>query len=277
VARVVEWLRRKQQKVALLTNGHQWRLIHAGADYDAWCEWDTDAWFLAGAPGPQIEALRLLLGREALTAPAPSGTPPLLAAIQATRRGQAELSSALGERVRLAVEILLRESREAIDAARADKDHPVTNRDVYIAAARIVMRLVVILFAESRNLLPRDNTIYWNSYSLDFLRDTLPVDKDGRPFNHLFHQYSAWPRLLALGRLLYHGLCQPGRFAFGSQALVSCPSARLFHIHFPALSRLHGGELMAVARPRSGEVEPQSLYPARDVLPKSALLDVEQW
>jgi hypothetical protein len=197
---VIEWLRRKQQKVALLTNGRQWRLIHAGADYDAWCEWDTDAWFVAGETGPQVEALRLLLGRGALAVPAPGGTPPLVAAIQATRRGQAELSSALGERVRQAVEILLRESHTAIDAVRAEQEHPVTNRDVYIAAARIVMRLVVILFAESRNLLPRDNSLYWNSYSLDALRDLLPLDKD-----HLYRQHSAWPRLLALCRLLYHG------------------------------------------------------------------------
>jgi hypothetical protein len=205
ISRVIEWLRRKQLKVALLTNGRQWRLIHAGADYDAWCEWDTEAWFIAGEPGPQVEALRLLLSRNALAMPASGGAPPLLDAIQATRRGQAELSSALGERVRQAVEILLRESRETIDTARADQALPVSNRDVYIAAARLVMRLVVILFAESRNLLPRDNVIYWNSYCLDFLRDALPMDKNGIPFNHLFHQHSAWPRLLALCRMLYHG------------------------------------------------------------------------
>jgi hypothetical protein len=42
VSRVIEWLRRSGEKVALLTNGRQWRLLHAGADYDAWCEWDTD-------------------------------------------------------------------------------------------------------------------------------------------------------------------------------------------------------------------------------------------
>src|SRR5690606_34817354 len=39
-ARVLEWLRKTNSRIALLTNGHQWRLVHAGADYDAWCEWD---------------------------------------------------------------------------------------------------------------------------------------------------------------------------------------------------------------------------------------------
>ena len=62
VSRVLEWLRKSDQKVALVTNGSQWRLIHAGADYDAWCEWDTELWFEEGVPGPQITALRVLLG-----------------------------------------------------------------------------------------------------------------------------------------------------------------------------------------------------------------------
>jgi hypothetical protein len=44
-ARIVEWLRRASQKLAVLTNGRQWRLIHAGPDYEAWCEWDADLWF----------------------------------------------------------------------------------------------------------------------------------------------------------------------------------------------------------------------------------------
>jgi hypothetical protein len=54
LSRVVEWLRQKQQPLALVTNGRQWRLVHAGQDYDAWCEWDIDLWFVEGLPGPQV-------------------------------------------------------------------------------------------------------------------------------------------------------------------------------------------------------------------------------
>src|SRR5437016_9660965 len=50
-ARVVEWLRKSGHKLALLTNGEQWRLIHAGADYDAWCQWDIAYWFEEGKAG----------------------------------------------------------------------------------------------------------------------------------------------------------------------------------------------------------------------------------
>ncbi|MFB2917926.1 Eco57I restriction-modification methylase domain-containing protein [Aerosakkonema funiforme] len=110
VSRVIEWLRKANQKIALLTNGRQFRLIHAGVDYDAWCEWDIDLWFTEGQPGLQVEALRILLGKAAICPENNNISSPLIAAIQASRQGQAELSAFLGERVRKAVELLIKES-----------------------------------------------------------------------------------------------------------------------------------------------------------------------
>lgn len=95
VARVIEWLRASDQKVALLTNLRQWRVVFAGLDFDAWAEWDTALWFEEGQPGLQITALRALLSRESLTAKKEGEPHTLLAAIQASRKGQAELSSEL--------------------------------------------------------------------------------------------------------------------------------------------------------------------------------------
>ncbi|RME52741.1 MAG: hypothetical protein D6795_06335, partial [Deltaproteobacteria bacterium] len=207
VSRVVEWMRRSGEEIALLTNGRQWRLIHAGADYDAWCEWDTGLWFEEGVPGPQVTALRILLGRAALEPREPGAPPPLLAAILASRRGQAELSATLGERVRLAVETLIRESAPvlaAIDGGGGAQAGRVSRRDLYIAATRIVMRCVVVLFAEARDLLPRDNVIYHGSYGLQGLREQLARRAGGRA-ERLRHAHGAWPRLLALFRLIYEG------------------------------------------------------------------------
>jgi len=142
VARVIEWLRRSGEKIALLTNGRQWRLLHAGTDYDAWCESDTDLWFEEGVPGPQVTALRILLGEPALRPGSAGQPPPLIGAILASRRGQAELSAVLGERVRIAVELVIRESAavlSTIDSAAAGPTR-VSRRDLYIAATRLIMR-----------------------------------------------------------------------------------------------------------------------------------------
>ena len=209
VARVVEWLRKSQQKVALLTNGTQWRLIHAGADYEAWCEWDISLWFDEGEPGDQVQALLHLLSPRALTPPAegrPAPTP--IAAIQETRKGQAELSSSLGERARLAVEHLIHNSTVVLQQM-GSRNSSISPRDVYIAATRLVMRCVVVLFAEARELLPRADPVYNDSYSLQGLRDQLGRMAGGRSAEVLRHQWTAWPRLLSLFRLIFEGSWHP--------------------------------------------------------------------
>ncbi len=204
VSRVIEWLRKKNYPVALLTNGLQWRLIHAGADYSAWCEWDIALWFVGGQLGSQVTALRLLLGEKALRSPSP-----LLLAIQSSRQGQAELSTILGERVRQAVELLIQESAEGLQLLQNDPEKAVSSSDIYIAACRIIMRCVVILFAEARDLLPRDNPIYHNSYGIQGLREQLDRLAGGRAEERLRNHHSAWARLLALFRLVYSGCPHP--------------------------------------------------------------------
>jgi hypothetical protein len=211
VSRVIEWLRLAEQKVALVATARQLRLIYAGTDHDAYCEWDTALWFQEGLPGPQVLALRALLSAEVLT-PEVKGTPPrLIEAIHASRKGQAEISTVLGERLRQAVERLIQESAQGLNALEEaertgpEGRAPVSRRDIYIAATRLVMRCVVILFAEARGLLPRVNAVYESSYGLQGLREHLDKMAGGRSAERLRHGYSAWPRLLSLFSLVYHG------------------------------------------------------------------------
>ncbi|NMC82956.1 MAG: hypothetical protein GYA63_08910, partial [Armatimonadetes bacterium] len=66
IVRILEWMRKGGEKVALVTNGRQWRLIYAGLDYEAWAEWDTERWFEEGDAGSQLDALRALLNPRTL-------------------------------------------------------------------------------------------------------------------------------------------------------------------------------------------------------------------
>jgi len=154
---------------------------------------------------PQVAALRTLL-QPALWTPEKKGaTPALLQAVLDSRKGQAELSSVLGERVREAVEVLVQAHGDVLKRDCADVDRP----DIYRAAVRIVMRLVVVLFAESREkLLPRDNAFYHGAYGLTGLREEL--DKvAARAGSRLKRSSSAWPRVLALFRLIFDGSHHP--------------------------------------------------------------------
>ena len=232
VSRVVGWLRAGGDHLALVTNGRQWRLLFAGLDYDAWCEWDLDLWFEEGELSPQVTALRTLLRGELWTPETEGAEPPLLQAVRDTRKGQAELSEVLGERVREAVEILIRahgdalsslgetdDIREYVDYLAEDAGAPAPDADkvremfgaspaeIYRAACRVAMRLVVILFAESRDLLPRDNPRYHQSYGLHGLLESL--ERAAARGGSLAGSLGAWPRVLALFALVREGSHHP--------------------------------------------------------------------
>ena len=237
VSQVLGWLRAGNDHLALVTNGRQWRLLFAGLDYDAWCEWDLDLWFEEGTLSPQVTALRTLLSPALWTPESEDAASPLLQAIRDTRKGQAELSEVLGERVREAVEILIRGHGEALSALAGGPEEPdaaeyrayledgagvlsaevpfgddetppgATPQDIYRAACRVAMRLVVILFAESRELLPRDNALYHESYGLNGLLEQL--ERGAARGSALATSFGAWPRVLALFRLVREGSHHP--------------------------------------------------------------------
>ncbi len=195
-AKAVEWLRQQGVAIALLTNGAQWRLIHASPDQSSHVEWNAADWFAAGLPTPQFHGMRHVLGIQAMRPSKTTAISPLMSALQASRSGRSDLSQQMGERVRQAVELLISAQGTALDAIRAE----VPPRMLYVAACRIIMRLVVLLFAEARGLLPTDNPIYRNSYGLSSLQDSL-----NRTSQQSEPAYSAWPRLLGAFRLVYEG------------------------------------------------------------------------
>lgn len=201
VAQVVEYLRRRKLLLGLLTNGREWRLIFADPDNLAWVEWSADRWLDADHLHLTFALLRRLLSPKSLS-PGTGGTPSLLVtAIRATRRGQSRLSKELGERVRAAVELLLRARRGALEPIWAEHE----SSNIYTAACHFVMRLVVVLFAEARELLSVDNPIYHQAYGLRGLLEML--DRAGSDRRRV--RNSAWPRLLALFRLLHEGSLHP--------------------------------------------------------------------
>src|SRR5207248_4071103 len=137
------------------------RLVYAGLDFESWCEWEADRWFDDGDGTEELDGLRQLLSPASLK-PAKEGVSGLLDAVEESRKRQADLSSVLRENVRQAVEYLLEEvstanrtNTELFKALVAHgSDRQLTDAEAHEAlmqaTVRIVMRLVVCLFAESR-------------------------------------------------------------------------------------------------------------------------------
>jgi len=249
-ARFLELLRGTGHRLGLLTNGQQFRLIYAGLDFESWCEWESDHWFDDGQGTEELRGLRQLLSPESL-APVKSGISGLLDAVEESRKRQADLSSVLRENVRQAVELLL---EEVSTTNRTNADHFTTLKNLQgqrqltdaeaheallQAAVRVVMRLVVCLFAESRQLLPVNDPIFAQSYGVRSLYELLDeVIRCEGGTHALFNRETAWPRLMALFRLI-HGGSAHGAFPLrpyggvlfrAGDAASTDPVARALHI-----------------------------------------------
>jgi hypothetical protein len=249
-AQFLELLRGTGLRLGLLTNGHQFRLIYTGLDFESWCEWESDRWFDDGEGSEELAGLRQLLSPDSLK-PIKEGVPGLLDAVEESRKRQADLSSVLRENVRQAVELLLedvsaanRTNASLFNALVRHGDHPPltdaqAHEALYQATVRLVMRLVVCLFAESRQLLPVNDPIFARAYGVRSLYEVLEeaVRTEGG-VHVLFNRQTAWPRLMALFRLI-HGGSAHGSFpmrAYGGallrpgDATSSDAVARAIHI-----------------------------------------------
>lgn len=117
------------------------------------------------------------------------------------------ITEALGTQVRKSVELLVQAfSEERLKAARNGDSDPLTEKpdDVYQAAVTVMMRIVFLLFAEERDMLPTEQ-LYWESYAIkDLLSELRRRANDGE--EHLDETYDAWHRLLAVSQALHSGV-----------------------------------------------------------------------
>jgi hypothetical protein len=206
-------------QLGIFTNGHQFRLVFVGMDYDCWVEWDAARWFEEESGIGQLEGFAALCGKNG-TYETDEEEFPLLNAVLKSRTRQGELSQVLGEQVRFAVETLLSDFDKAVRTHPSLLEplctDPVTKKELtdterfnalYHAAIRVIMRLVVVLFAEARELLPRNIEKYHASYGVEGLFALLEEAKGHEGEIGLRESYSAWPRLLALFRVIHEGGC----------------------------------------------------------------------
>jgi len=212
----VELLRKTNVQIGVLTNGIQFRLIYAGLDHDSWIEWDAEKWF--EDPSNQLLASFKFFCGEALNIGLVEGKWPLLYWIQQSRKKQGDLATVLGEQIREAIELLLEDLDKAAESIPNLLDplifDPETGKRLsekeeldflFQATIRIIMRLVIILFAESRELLPKSVDIYSDSYGIEGLYQLLEQSYQDEGEESLQNGNFAWARIISLFKLVYNG------------------------------------------------------------------------
>ncbi|MBQ0866350.1 DNA methyltransferase [Streptomyces sp. RK75] len=147
-----------------------------------------------------------------------------------------KITEALGTQVRRAVELIVQALSEgALDARRRKEADPLPAQrgEVYEAAVTVMMRVVFLLFAEERGLLPQGR-LFAMGYGISDELDLLDAREKDEGEQALDATFLTWHRLLATSQALYRGatfedmrlpeyggsLFDPARFPF----LTACDS-----------------------------------------------------
>ncbi|MCK9608839.1 MAG: N-6 DNA methylase [Methylomonas sp.] len=195
--RMVQLCRQTGCRLGLLTNGERWMLVDApvGA-VTTFASWYARLW---GQEPITLQAFVHLLGIRRFFVDDSERLPALF---DRSLKHQDEVTEALGEQVRRAVEVLI----QALDKADLDRDRAlladVSTAEIYEAALTVMMRLVFLLSAEERGLLLLGDERYETHYALSTLRMQLRADSA----EILERRWDAWSRLLALFRAVYGGI-----------------------------------------------------------------------
>ena len=165
-----------------------------------------------------------------------------------------EITEALGAQVRRAVELVVTALSEAARdvAGEGGKDGdglPADAHRVYEAVVTVMMRVVFLLFAEERGLLPAQS-LYTGGYGLATVLDALEERARDEGEESMDGTSLTWHRLLATSRALYGGvnaedmripayggsLFDPGRFPFltatdaGGALLLTVSDRVMLHV-----------------------------------------------
>lgn len=202
--RMERLLRRTGVSAGLLFNGRALRLVSAPrGESSGWMDFRV-ADMVQTAGRPICTALRLLLSQSRLLAlPRPQR---LTALLEDSRKFQNEVSERLAEQVLHALYELLRGFQSAHDASKGEllrqplAEHP---DEVYRALLTVVLRLVFLLYAEERDMLPEDET-WLRHYSLAGLYERLREDAALFP-DTMEQRFGAWAQLLVLFRMIHDG------------------------------------------------------------------------
>jgi len=202
VDRLAVLLRARDVPLGLVSDGRWWALVWAprGRTTGA-AVWDGSLW--SEEPESLQAFVALLERRRFLGVDAADLLPALL---DEASRAQEEVTTELGRQVRAAVEMLVTRLDELDREADGTLLDGVSDDDLYAGVVTVMMRVVFLLFAEERRLLPSDDARYDASYSVGRLLDQLRERASLAGEQTLEHRTGAWHRLLALTRALHAGV-----------------------------------------------------------------------
>ncbi|WP_270936724.1 hypothetical protein, partial [Falsiroseomonas oryzae] len=189
----------------LVTDSHL-RLVHAPrGETSGWLSFPLRELATVGGR-PMLGGLKLLLNAHRLFTDGSDRRLPGL--LRASRDAQAEVSQKLATQVLGALHELLR-GLHAADRARVERLAAQRPTQLYEGLLTVLLRLIFLLYAEDRNLIPSRadgpaRSLYAEGYGVRALHAKLLADRARHP-DTMDERRGAWGRLLALFRLVHGG------------------------------------------------------------------------
>lgn len=203
IDRTDKLLRQQEVPLGLVTDGRWWALVCSQPGVmTASGVVDALTW---GEEAAARDAFLKLLSLQYIVGGDPKERLPLLFADSVA--AAEEITEALGAQVRRAVELLIQAFSEADSQNRAKGSEsvlPENPDEAYEAAVTVMMRVVFLLFAEERGLLPQ-GVLFEQGYGIARELDALQKRKDSESEEVLDATSLTWHRLLATSQALYQG------------------------------------------------------------------------
>ena len=203
IDRMEAMLRASGVEIGVVTDGRWWALVCARPDAMV-ASGIVDALTWIEEPLTR-NAFLTVMARQYLIGGDPHERLPVL--FEESVAAAEEITEALGVQVRRAVELLVQAFAETVAEAhrRGQPDPlPADVREVYPAAVTVMMRVVFLLFAEERNLLPQGR-LFQQGYGISGELDGLEQRVLAEGEESLDSTFLTWHRLLATSRTLYYG------------------------------------------------------------------------
>lgn len=204
IDRMEALLRATGVAIGVVTDGRWWAIVSAPAGgMAASGVVDSQTWVEEAAVR---DAFVELLSRRRLLGGAEADRLPVMF-VESVAAAE-EITEALGTQVRKAVELLVSAFSEAAEDARRDgrpDPLPSDRGEVYEAAVTVMMRVVFLLFAEERGLLPQSR-LYTGAYAIADRLDALDARVREEGPEALDATHMTWHRLLATSQALYSGV-----------------------------------------------------------------------
>jgi hypothetical protein len=266
VDRMEALLRENNVEIGIVTDGRWWGLVCARPGSMA-ASGIVDALTWVEEPRTR-DAFLTVIGRQYIIGGDPVERLPVLFADSVA--AAEEITEALGAQVRRAVELLIQSfSESAAEGRRRGQTDPLPadTHQTYEAAVTIMMRVVFLLFAEERGLLP-SGQLFDQAYGISRELDRLQNREAQESEEALDSTFLTWHRLLATSQALYRGasfesmrmpayggsLFDPARFPFLTDttehrtlALTVSDRVMLHVLRSVQLAMLRGGEARRIS------------------------------